>query len=328
MRLAETVTFGGSGLDRAGGLRADAAALDTAASGPASRHLPLWRGKPLLVADGDGAERPGWVDARSPVLEGAGTRVFLGLDRAGANGAAVACFAHDVSGWAPEEMPATLGAFADPSEQHPPGVPPGHRYAELRACMTRLGTRDAELVATARGLLGWHGAHGFCARCGTASEAAEGGWRRACPACRAQHFPRTDPVVIMLVTSGNSVLLGRAPGWPPRMYSLLAGFVEPGETVESAVRRETFEETGVRVGAVGYLASQPWPFPASLMLGCRGDALSRDITCDPAEIEDALWLSREDMTEVMTGRHSRVDPPRDGAIARFLLMHWLSDTLG
>ncbi|HIF76500.1 MAG TPA: NAD(+) diphosphatase, partial [Sulfitobacter sp.] len=145
--------------------------------------------------------------------------------------------------------------------------------------------------------------------------------------CGGAHFPRTDPVVIMLITHGNSVLMGRSPGWPEGMYSLLAGFVEPGETVEAAVRREVFEEAGVQVGAVSYLSSQPWPFPASLMLGCAGEALSRDLTIDPVEIEDALWVTREEMMDVFAGSHPRLLPARRGAIAHFLLENWLADTL-
>ena len=131
----------------------------------------------------------------------------------------------------------------------------------------------------------------------------------------------------MLVTLGNEVLIGRSPGWPDGMYSLLAGYVEPGETIEAAVRRETFEEAGIRVGRVGYLASQPWPYPSSLMIGCHGAALSREITVDPVEIDDAIWVTREELATAMSGAHPRLVPARPGAIAHFLLKHWLSDRL-
>lgn len=200
-------------------------------------------------------------------------------------------------------------------------------FAELRRVMTWLSPRDAELAASGKAILGWHESHGYCARCGVATELAQGGWQRQCPACNTSQFPRTDPVVIMLITHGNSVLMGRSPGWPEGMYSLLAGFVEPGETLEAAVRREVFEEAGVKVGAVRYLASQPWPFPASLMLGCAGEALSQDISIDPVEIEDALWVTREEMMEVFAGNHPRLLPARRGAIAHFLLENWLGDRL-
>ena len=153
------------------------------------------------------------------------------------------------------------------------------------------------------------------------------GWQRSCPACNTQHFPRTDPVVIMLVTRGNNLLLGRNAAWPEGMYSLLAGFIEPGETLEAAVRREVFEETGITTGTVRYLASQPWPFPASLMFGCIAEATSDEITIDPAELEDALWVSREDLLEIMSGVHPRINPSRKGAIAQFLIANYLADRL-
>jgi len=131
----------------------------------------------------------------------------------------------------------------------------------------------------------------------------------------------------MLIADGDRVLLGRSPGWPARLYSLMAGFVEPGETIEAAVRRETFEEAGVRVGPVAYLASQPWPYPASLMLGCHGTALSAEIAIDPGEIEDARWVSRSQLLRVFAGEHPDIGPARGGAIAHFLLRNWLADRL-
>jgi NAD+ diphosphatase len=193
--------------------------------------------------------------------------------------------------------------------------------------MTRLDARAAELAATAKAILHWHASHGFCAACGAATQVTQGGWQRTCPACGAHHFPRTDPVVIMLVTRGNALLLGRSPAWPEGMYSLLAGFVEPGETLEAAVRREVFEEAGIRVGGVRYLASQPWPFPASLMFGCAAEAMDDTITRDPAELEDALWITREEMVTVMAGAHPRIRASRKGAIAHFLVTNWLADRL-
>jgi NAD+ diphosphatase len=317
MRLAETVTFGGSGLDRAGHLRTDASVqarlLDEGSV------LPLWRGKPLVRGE-DGLEAA-FLPAGHPVFAAAAAvRVFLGLDEG------VPRFAADISAWAPEAVPDSVGAFLDPSEQHHPAVSDA-RFVELRATMTRLSARDAELVATAKAVLGWHASHGFCSACGVRSEPAMGGWQRDCPACGTHHFPRTDPVVIMLITHGDSVLLGRSPGWPPGMYSLLAGFVEPGETVEAAVRREVGEEAGVPVGAVSYLATQPWPFPMSLMIGCRGTALSADIVLDRNELEDALWVSRERMMGVLEGGDPQLNAPRRGAIAGFLLRNWVADRL-
>jgi len=319
MKQAETVTFGGGALPRAAELRGDTAALARMQADPAAGVIPIWRGKPLFSLVGGGTA-PGWLRPGDPVLAEAGPMVLLGLD----NGPR---FAVDLSAWHPEVLPASLNDFFDPSEQRHPDLPDALRFAELRGLMTGLSPRDGELVATAKAVLGWHTTHGFCARCGAATVMTMAGWQRDCPGCDAHHFPRTDPVVIMLITRGNSVLLGRSPAWPEGMFSLLAGFVEPGESLEAAVRREVFEEAGIRVGAVEYLSSQPWPFPASLMFGCKGDALDETITPDPTEIEEALWLSREDMMQVFAGDHPRIRAPRKGAIAGFLLSHWVADSL-
>lgn len=318
MRIAETVTFGGSGLDRAAGLRGDPARLAELLD--SGRVLPVWRGKPLMA--GERWASAGWVPADHPVLGLGGPPIFLGLDEG------VARFAQDISAWSPEAgAEAVQGGFFDPSEQRHPALPDDHAFVELRGVMTGLAPRDAELVVTAKALAQWHASHGFCAACGARSEPAMGGWQRNCPTCGAHHFPRTDPVVIMLVTRGNSLLMGRSPGWPQGMYSLLAGFVEPGETLEAAVRREVFEEAGVHLGRVAYLASQPWPFPASLMFGCRAEALTETIAIDPAEIEAARWVTREEMLAVVAGEHPEMKAPRRGAIAGFLIEAWLADRL-
>ena len=321
MRHAETVTFGGSALDRAGELRGDADALASALADPKARTILLWRGKPLIHRARPAAllrvplDHPALVDATDPPI-------FLGREDGAPR------FAHELSDWDPDDVDlSALGVFLDPTEQSHPAFGPDEVFAELRRVMTWLTARDAELAATAKAVFGWHASHRFCAKCGAASDITMGGWQRTCPACGAHHFPRTDPVVIMLITRGNSVLMGRSPGWPEGMLSLLAGFVEPGETLEAAVRREVFEEAGVRVGAVSYLASQPWPFPASLMFGCQGEATSDEITIDPAEIEAAMWVSREEMMTIFAGDHPTILPARKGAIAHFLLENWLADSL-
>lgn len=322
MKHAETVTFGGSGLDRAADLRGNSAALAAAMSDPRASAILVWRGKPLVA--GDTLVR---LPVTHPVVAtgprgNTGAPILLGRE----DGAP--CFAADISAWVPDDLDkSALGQFLDPSEQHHPDLPEDHVFAELRRLMTRLSPRDAELAATAKAVFGWHRSHRFCAQCGAESEMVQAGWQRTCPACGAHHFPRTDPVVIMLITHGPAVLMGRSPGWPAGMYSLLAGFVEPGETLEAAVRREVMEEAGVHVGQVSYLASQPWPFPASLMFGCAGEALSREITIDPNEIEDARWVSRNEMMQAFAGEHPEIKAARKGAIAHFLLKNWLADTL-
>ena len=323
MKNAEQVTFGGSGMNRAAHIRADADALDAALHHPDAACVLLWQGKPLMRG-----EALAMVPMNHPVLTRKLGRaieapVLLGLEDSGAPN-----FACDISGWEPAGQDAsTVGSFFDPSFQHHPDFPPDYLFTELRRVMWQLSPRDAELAATAKAIVNWHGSHRFCAACGEPSNVSHAGWQRTCPACGTHHFPRTDPVVIMLITHGNAVLMGRSPAWPEGMYSLLAGFVEPGETLEAAVRREVFEEAGVRVGHVDYLASQPWPFPASLMFGCRGEALGREINIDPVEIEDAVWVTREEMMAVFAGEHPVIKPARKGAIAHFILHNWLADTL-
>ena len=322
MRHAETVTFGGSALDRAGELRVKPDEITSLIEAGKAVSVLLWRGKPLV--QGSNLDHLAYLPADHPVLQSntAGP-VLLGREEDGR-----LVLAHELINWVPEGQDlTTLGGFVDQSEQSHPDLPASNVFAELRRIMTRLTPRDAELAAIAKAVLGWHGSHRFCARCGTATQMRQFGWQRVCPSCDAQHFPRTDPVVIMLITHGNRVLMGRSHGWPEGMYSLLAGFIDAGETMEAAVRREVFEEAGIRVGEVSYLASQPWPFPASLMFGCRGEALSEYIVVDPHEIEDALWVSREEMAQVFAGEHETLLPARKGAIAHFLLRNWLADTL-
>ncbi len=321
MKNAETVTFGGAGFDRADQTRKNAGQIAQFLGDSKSRVLPVWRGKPLM--HGDENVILAFVPPDHAVFaEAPEAPVFLGLE----DGRAY--FARDISPWNPPEQNIDkVGAFVDTSQQRHACLPDDRYFGELRLNMARLSTRDAELAAMAVGVFAWHRSHGFCARCGVKSDISTGGWQRTCPACKAQHFPRTDPVVIMLITRGNKVLIGRSPHWPEGMYSLLAGFMEPGETIEAAVRREVYEETAVKIGAVGYLASQPWPFPSSLMIGCWGAALSEDITIDAKEIEDALWTTREEIMDAWANKTPTMVAARKGAIAHFLIKNWLSDTL-
>ncbi|MEL6587965.1 MAG: NAD(+) diphosphatase, partial [Pseudomonadota bacterium] len=299
MRDAETVTFGGGGLNRAEDLRRHPENL---AKLPVAT-LALWRGKPLFNKDRDAL-----LPLQGDCFADHGPAIFIGeVDGIG-------LFARDLSALAVDGVDDKLGAFLDPTEQTHPDLPEGAAFCELRARMTQLSPLDAEIAATAKGVLEWHRTHRFCANCGGATEVGKAGWMRRCGACGRSHFPRTDPVVIMLITHGDRVLLGRSPGWPEGFFSCLAGFMEPGETMEGAVRREVWEETGVRVGTVRYLSSQPWPFPGSLMLGAHGEAISEEITIDPEEIAEAIWLDRQDVAAVFAGTHPTVTPARKGAI--------------
>lgn len=315
--MDDGVVFAGGWDDRAAALRGDAAALAVLAARPDAAMLPLWRGKPLIA--GEGRDQLGWLAPGSAVLAHAREApLFLGFHEGRP------FFAADVSSWEPDGLDrAALAMFFDPTEHHHPDLPGDHRFAELRGSMALLSPEDAAMAATARALFNWHRTHRFCSSCGARSAAAMAGWQRQCPACNAQHFPRTDPVVIMLVVRGNRLLMGRSPGWPEGMYSALAGFVEPGESLEAAVRREVHEETGIAAGAVRYIASQPWPWPNSLMLGFIAEAQSEAITLDH-ELEDARWLTREELVDVLAGLHPEVRRPRNGAIAHYLISGWLA----
>ena len=307
-----------------------AAGMQTAGEGPV-RVLPVWRGRPLVVGAGSVADQPegpgqaarlGWVAPDSPVLRHARPeRLLLGQHDGAVRLAA------DISSWEPAGLDrAAMAMFVDPGEYRHPDLPGDHRFIDMRRLLLDLPPAEAALAGTARALFNWHRSHRFCSACGHASDWAQSGWERQCPSCGAKHFPRTDPVVIMLVTRGDRVLLGRSPAWPEGMYSALAGFVEPGETLEAAVAREVFEETAIRIGRVSYVASQPWPWPSSLMLGFHAEAVTEAITRDD-ELEDALWITRSEAVAVMAGTHPRIRKPRGGAIAHGLLAAWLEGRL-
>ncbi|MHA6718296.1 NAD(+) diphosphatase [Sphingomonas sp. RS6] len=280
--------FTGGTLDRADRVRHEPDLLAAAIADPAARLLILDGLDPRLRAD----DRLCWTG----LAEAEGELLFLGFD------AGVPWF---VAALPPGEMP-------------PPGRSPA-----LMAMLDRFHVADAALYAAARSLVDWHARSGFCARCGTQTAIFRAGWGRLCPHCGAEHYPRVEPVVIMLAEHGDHVLLGRQPAWPPGRYSALAGFLELGEGIEDAVRRETLEEAGIRVGAVRYVASQPWPFPSSLMIACIGEALDETIAIDVHELEDARWFTRAEVRLALAGDVSAPFlPPPPYAIARTLLQAW------
>jgi NAD+ diphosphatase len=202
-------------------------------------------------------------------------------------------------------------------------VTPDARAAFPRMALLHGG--DAPLFAAALSLSRWHSRHRFCANCGHATENVRGGWSRRCVECGAEHYPRVDPVVIMLAEHDGKLLLGRQPQYPPNRYSALAGFVEVGENLEAAVARELFEEAGVRVRNIRYVASQPWPFPSSLMFGCHADAEGSELNIDTTELEDARWFSRDEVAAALAeSPDAPFLPPPPTAIARTLLERWLA----
>ena len=274
-------TFAGAGLDRAGERRTDAAWVAERLADPASRAVVVRKGE--IVADGSRLLRVPLAD-----LEGASEPVLLGLQ----DGAAL--FAIEA------------------------GEAPGGRAVGLREAGALLDQDEGGLAAYASGLLNWHRAHPRCSRCGAATDLAEAGFLRLCPQCGAHHHPRTDPVVIMLVTDGRErVILGRQPTWPAGRYSALAGFVEPGESLEEAVAREVWEEAGVEVREPRYIASQPWPFPSSLMLGFFAEYAGGEPVTRDSELEDVRWFARDELGDAV------LPPPL--AIARRLIDAWLEN---
>ena len=225
------------------------------------------------------------------------------------------------------DMP-RFGVALDPASIEPLKARSDLKITDLRSIAVQ-GLVDAEHLpplAEAKAMLGWHARHRFCSNCGTATQIVQGGWRRDCPSCHVEHFPRTDPVVIMLVIAGERCVLGRSPRFAATMWSCLAGFCEPGETIEEAVRREVLEEVGIVAGRVEYFASQPWPFPMSLMIGCHAEAKSGDIVIDRSEIEDARWFDRQELAAMLTLRHpDGLTTPPPVAIAHHIIRDYVEN---
>jgi NAD+ diphosphatase len=220
-----------------------------------------------------------------------------------------------------------IPVLASPIAVEGDGPTEPYRLYDMRSLLYSASVSDSEASAAARAcsLLHWHAMNRHCGRCGTPSESRLGGYRRDCAQCGSTIFPRTDPVVIMLATDGERCLLGRGPHFPPGWYSTLAGFVEPGETIEAAVRRETREESGIEIGAVRYYASQPWPFPHSLMIGAYGEAVSSEIRFDARELEDCRWFTRPEIVSMIEDNHpDGLKCPPTKAIAHALIRNWVS----
>ena len=304
MPLTALNTFAGNPLDRAGDRRNDPDWLAEQGGRDDALALVMWEGRPLLEAGDE--PRLAWLalaHARAVVPD---RELFLGLWKD------APVFAVEVEGSVdPTSGPLQgLGAFHD-----------------MREAAGLLSGPDAAMAGAAKSLFDWRRRHGFCAACGTESETACGGWKRICPACGTEHFPRVDPVTIMLpVYRGGAepiCLLGRQAVWPEGRMSALAGFLEPGETIEEACAREIEEEAGLTVTAVRYHSSQPWPFPSQLMIGLIAEVDSDDARPDQTELEAVAWLTRGEAADVLAGRHPAIKAPPPIAIARTLLQAWV-----
>jgi len=292
------MSFSGNPLDRASDRRADPAWI--AAQREAALFLPFWQMKPLLTGE---PLRAGFLPGAVLDAFSDAPCVFLGLD------GSQPLFAID------------LGAA-----ETPPLADQGE-FRDMRAAAFVLPDRDTAIAGQAKALLDWHRRHGFCPNCGSATLPRDGGYRRHCPVCHAEHFPRTDPVVIMLPvlsdSTGDACLVGHNKRFPNSLYSAFAGFVEPGETVEEAVRRELCEEVKLKIGTIAYHASQPWPFPSSLMIGCYAQALARDFEIDGHEIGEARWFSRAEIRARLAGDiEDDIKLPVPIAIAHHLIKNW------
>lgn len=300
--MEEIYCFAGNPLDRVSERRRDKEWIASLLVDPRSRILPLYELKPA-IAD---MLRPAleWQEIapwRATIETGA-TLIFLGIGDDGR-----AYFAIDAT---------ASGGSADTEN------------IDVRTLAPQIPAGEAAILAEARSLIDWHARHRFCAQCGTPTDVSQAGWTRRCPNCRAHHYPRSDPVTIMLVVRGERALLGRNKRRPGQRFSCLAGFMEPGETPEEAVRREVGEESGIRVGRVRYLAAQPWPFPSTLMMGFLAEGISEEITIDPEELAEARWFAREEIREMVaraaTGEDdpTQISLPQPLAIAHHLCRRW------
>lgn len=294
-------------IERAAELRPDDAAIARLLAQPGAGAYVIG-GDWIVMKKGAPLSEPLFAFDEARSLGAAGETVFLGLL------GGVARFGFGLAPAAAEALKSNERYFV----------------TDLRSIAVQ-GLVEAEhlsLIAEAKAVLHWHLRHRFCPNCGAPTRPVSAGWKRDCPQCDTEHFPRTDPVAIMLAIVGDRCLLGRSPRFLPTMWSCLAGFIEPGEAIEDAVRRETREEAGITCGRVVYFQSQPWPFPSSLMIGCHAEALTRDIVVDRAELEDARWFSKAEVESMLMRRHPQgLTTPPPVAIAHHLIRAWVEDEI-
>ncbi|MEL6859468.1 MAG: NAD(+) diphosphatase [Pseudomonadota bacterium] len=301
MTTSNDIPLASQPVDRAAHHRTDAAWLDAAMTDENVLVFLMQKGQPLVAANGQNLV---WLGPEVARLSPQEERLFLGKDK---NGAPIFAINLGSSFKLEGSLLQGTGDFTD-----------------MRAAAGGLSPMEANLASTARSILEWHRSHRFCSRCGAESEVAEAGWKRVCPSCGAEHFPRTDPVAIMLAVKDGKCLLGRQSTWPAGFWSALAGFVEPGETVEQAAARELFEEAGIQAdpAKAEYLFCQPWPFPSSLMVGIILEAETTEVSVEQDELEAAIWITRAEARQVLAGTHPDIYAPPPMAVAHHILKTW------
>ena len=300
-------TYAGNPLDRKSELRIQPETLARLRTAPDGRALAFWNGQPLVLEAEGGLTLPAIEPRLAFEAAGADEAVFLGLDG-------------EAPVWAVEltgEADPTCGPLAGRG-----------KFMDLRFAGAQLSGADAGMGATAKALFEWRRKHRYCSVCGQPTQQAEAGWKRVCPSCKTEHFPRTDAVTIMLPTYGDQCLLGRQAAWPKGRFSTLAGFMEPGESIEAACAREVMEEAGLEVLSVRYHSSQPWPFPTNLMIGLIAEVSGQDARPDQTELEEVRWFRKDELRALLNGDTSGwgdiegfgVPPPF--AIAHQLMKAW------
>ena len=300
-------TFAGNPLDRASDKRSDPDWLATQLASDEALGVAIWNGQPFVEPAKDGGRQIAYLPAKLVAeLAGGDERLlFLGLWQTSA------VFAVDLEG------------AANPADGGPlQGL---GKFEDLRAVALKLPHTEAAIVATAKQMFEWRRKHPYCAVCGQPSQAKDGGWKRQCPSCETEHFPRTDPVVIMLAHHGERCMLGRQERWPPGMFSALAGFLEPGETIEEACARELMEEAGLRTRKVRYHSTQPWPYPSSLMIGLIAEVEDDEGTPDQTEISEVRWFTRDEAKALVAGQIEGTFAPQRLAIAHQLIKAWAEE---
>jgi NAD+ diphosphatase len=299
-------TFAGNPLDRASDKRPDAEWIARQLASPDALAFPVWNGKPFVEPAKDGGVQIAYVPTKiaQELSEGREQLLFLGLWKE------TAVFAVDLEG------------DADPAEGPLAGM---GKFEDLRRIALQLPATEAAIVGTAKAMFEWRRRHRHCAVCGQPSQAVDGGWKRRCGSCEAEHFPRTDPVVIMLPWHGDRCMLGRQEAWPKGMFSALAGFLEPGESIEEACARELSEEAGLRTRKVRYHSTQPWPYPSSLMIGLIAEVEDDEGAPDQTELSEVRWFTRDEGRRLLAGELEGVAAPNKLAIAHQLIKAWVEE---